>query len=106
MGQPPKWGHFTSRVSISITVAAPKSRAPWIDNDQETQLVPARYGRRAAPSHSSGLGSLSWLCAMPVASHQGVCQSPMIRWHVWRDRLVDLDAVASLCVVRRCAFDG
>jgi hypothetical protein len=66
MGQPPQWGHFTSRVSVSITVAAPKSWAPWIDNDQETQLVPARYGRRAAPSHSSGLGSLPWLCAMPV----------------------------------------
>jgi hypothetical protein len=28
MGQPPQWGHFTSRVSVSIIVAAPKSRAP------------------------------------------------------------------------------
>jgi hypothetical protein len=31
-------------------------------------MVPARYGHRAAPSRSSGLGSSSWLCAMPVAS--------------------------------------
>jgi hypothetical protein len=28
---------------------------------------------------------------------QGGCQSPMIRWHVWRVPLVDLDPVASLC---------
>jgi hypothetical protein len=56
MGQPPQWGHFTSRVSVSIIVAAPKSWPPWIDNDQESQMVPARYGRPAAPSRSSGLG--------------------------------------------------
>jgi hypothetical protein len=49
MGQPPQRGHFTSRVSVSIIVAAPESWAPWIDNDQESQMVPARYGRPAAP---------------------------------------------------------
>jgi hypothetical protein len=31
MGQPPQRGHFTSRVSVSIIVAAPESWAPWID---------------------------------------------------------------------------
>jgi hypothetical protein len=49
MGQPPQRGHFTSRVSVSITVAAPKFWAPWIDNDQEMQMVPARYGHVQRP---------------------------------------------------------
>jgi hypothetical protein len=66
-------------VRLDHRSGSPNTWAPWIDNDQETQMVPARYGRRAAPSHSSGSGSSSWLCAMPRAK-VAMLRAPFARW--------------------------
>jgi hypothetical protein len=97
MGQPPQWGHFTSRVSVSITVAAPKSWAPWTDNDQETRIVPARYRRRAAPSHSSGFGAF-------VLALRDAGGFPTGRLPVADDQVARLARTASLTLTRSPRF--
>jgi len=41
MGQPPHLGHFTNKLSVSITAVAPNLGAPPVDNDLKTWIVPA-----------------------------------------------------------------
>ena len=42
MGQPPQLGHFTSKMSVSITVAAPNSGSK-IGNDRKTRMVAQKF---------------------------------------------------------------
>lgn len=47
MGQPPQRGHFTSKVSVSITVAFPNF-GPRLDNDLKTRIGSCFVRRSAA----------------------------------------------------------
>jgi hypothetical protein len=108
MGQPPQWGHFTSRVSVSIIVAAPKSWAPM--DRQRSGIADGSCSIRTPCIALPFLRFRVFVLALRGAGSfaPGGCQSPMIRWHVWRvppltlarSRRFALFAVALLTVKR------